>query len=482
MIIGGVAPDQDLRLKLESHLPASLPVGSATALFLYGHCFHRRERVESLEVLLDGARFRPDASRMPRRDLYEWLTQAGQDPAGRSYRSGFWLTLPVRAGAAPRTLQLEAEVRLAGGTRLWSPLAQLAVVEPEHAPARPVPPGTIAVCMATFDPDPSLLRAQLDSLRAQTDARWIGLISDGGSDPERFAHVAQLTAGDERFVVSRSEERLGPAANFERALRMVPAGADLVALCDQDDRWYPDKLAALRDALRSALLVYSDQRLVAEDGRVLRESLWDGRRNEYRNLASLLVANTVPGAATLFRRKLLEVALPFPDAPGVPYHDHWLALAALASGEIAYLDRPLFDWVQHPAAASAPRATEPGSRGWRAAYFGGYVMREVQAQTLLLRCDRKLSASKRRALEWFVSASRSPTGFTWLALRPLRRLAGRDETLGGELALLRGIVWRRLIVLAVAGARNPGRRAPDASFPDPPRFEQRRLRRWRAGL
>jgi hypothetical protein len=255
-------------------------------------------------------------------------------------------------------------------------------------------------------------------------------------------------------------------------------------LCDQDDRWYPDKLASLRQALGSAVLAYSDQRLVTEDGRVVRDSLWDGRRNEHRNLASVLVANTVPGAAMLFRRELIDAALPFPDAPGVPYHDHWLALVALAGDEIAYLDRPLFDWVQHPAAVSAgatPSARVPGSRGWRAAYFGGYVMREVLAETLLMRCDSKLSARKRRALQRFVSAARSPIGFLWLALRPLRRLAGRDETLGGEFALIRGILWRRLIVLAVAGARTPGRRAADASFPDPPQFEQRRLRRWRGG-
>ncbi len=68
-----------------------------------------------------------------------------------------------------------------------------------------------------------------------------------------------------------------------------------------------------------------------------------------------------------------------------------------------------------------------------------------------------------------------------VALRPLRRLVGRDETLGGEAALAAGLLWRWLIVLAVGNSRRPGRTGFDASFPDPPRFEQRRLRRWRAG-
>ena len=56
---------------------------------------------------------------------------------------------------------------------------------------------------------------------------------------------------------------------------MVPADAALVALCDQDDRWYPDKLATLRAELGGAKLIYSDQRLVDTEGEVLAETLLD---------------------------------------------------------------------------------------------------------------------------------------------------------------------------------------------------------------
>jgi hypothetical protein len=129
---------------------------------------------------------------------------------------------------------------------------------------------------------------------------------------------------------------------------MAPAGAELLALCDQDDRWHPAKLTTLRSALGDAQLVYSDQRLVDEHGRVLRATLWKGRRNEFDNIASVLIANTITGAATLFRREVADVALPFPDSPGFQFHDHWLAVVALASGDVAYVDRPLYDYVQHP--------------------------------------------------------------------------------------------------------------------------------------
>jgi Glycosyl transferase family 2 len=461
-----------VRVTLESHLPAALPADSRTAVFCFGHCFGRAEPVDSLELVVDGVRYRPTAFAMPRRDVYDWLGGGPEDPERRSYRSGWWATVPVHGGA-----ELAAAVRLAGGFEQVVPLGRVGVAAPARSDLE-LPPGTIAICMATFEPNPALLQVQLETIRAQTDQGWVCLISDGGSSEQGFARLVESVDGDQRFVISRSEERLGPYRNFERALSMVPTSASLVALADQDDRWYPDKLATLRAALGSARLAYSDQRIVTDEGRVLRDSLWHGRRNDYRNLASLLVANSMPGAAMLFRRELLDVALPFPDAPGAPYHDHWLALAALASGEVRYVDRPLYDYVQHGAAvqgAVVGQRFRRGSGRWRGAYFGGYAMREVQAQTLLARCGRSLPPRKRRALAWFVGAERSPLCFLWLALRPLRRLVGRDETLSGEVALACGILWRWLVRFAIA-------RLPyDASYPDPPRFEQRRLRRWRAG-
>jgi Glycosyl transferase family 2 len=498
----------DLRVKLESGLPRNLPAGSATEIFCFGYCFHKCEAVDRLELVVGGSAQRPTATGMPRRDLFEWLHsarasengEAQADPEGRSYRSGFWATVPIRAPESSGWVELLATARLASGRQVTEPLGRIEIVQDAPVPAERNPPlpGTIAICLATFEPDIALLRAQLESLRAQTDQRWRCLISDGGSTRAVFDRILEVTADDPRFSISRSEDPLSPFYNFERALAMLPPGVDLVALCDQDDRWYPDKLAVLRDALGPAQLVYSDQRLVTPAGAVLRDSLWRGRRNEYRNLASVLIANTMPGAAMLMRREVAELALPFPTTPAVQYHDHWIALVALATGEVRYVDRPLYDYVQHPLAVSGDLLERPtqrpangrrrrlavpfaASRGWRAAYFCGVIPRQVQARTLLLRCDARLTPRKRRALSWFASSDRSPAAFAWLALRPLRRLLGRGETLGEEASLVRGILWRWLIPLAAASSKWPGDRPHDASFPNPPAFDQPRLRRWRAG-
>jgi glycosyltransferase involved in cell wall biosynthesis len=364
-------------------------------------------------------------------------------------RDRFWATVPVRAGA---------EVAAGGAV-----LGRIG----EAAPDAPLPgSASLAVCMATFEPDPALFHAQVESLRAQTDPDWVCVVSDDGSSPEHLARIRAELGDDPRFLLSQAPERQGFYRNFERAMRLAPEAAGLIALCDQDDRWHPDKLATLRAALGGAGLVYSDQRLVDAGGRVLRATMWEGRANNHDDLVSMLVANAITGAAMLMRREVAELALPFPDLPAHSFHDAWLSVVALAAGDVAYVDRPLYDYVQHRGAVfgDVTHGAQPPRRrrSAKGAYFRGYLPRAVMAETLLLR-----GAPKRRELERFVAAERSWAAAAWLAARTLRH---HGTTLWGELELLPGLIWRRLAP----------RLGWDASLPDLGSFEQKRLRRWRA--
>jgi glycosyltransferase involved in cell wall biosynthesis len=478
-----------LVVALDIPLPKSLPIGVGTAIFCCGSCFHPDERITALELVVDGVdRYEPGAFRMPRADVAAAVGAAG-------YLSGFWATVPLHPRERPSSVEVALAGRLEDGDELVASVGAIDVVEPTPASSGPSLEGPatalIAVCMATFEPDMALFGAQVESLRAQTDDRWICVISDDCSSPELYRELTTVVGDDPRFAVSRSPSHLGFYGNFERALRAAPADAELLALCDQDDRWHPEKLATLRAELGDAGLVYCDQRLVDASGRVLRETMWRGRRNNHTNLTSLLVANSITGASTLFRREIAELALPFPEPPGFRFHDHWLALVALAAGDVAYVDRPLYDYVQHAGAVFGDVAvgSGPGRRrvrelllSWRAAYYYGFLSRAVQAQALLMRCGDRLTADKRRAMERFARADRSPASFAWLALRPLRRLAGRSETLGSELDLVQGILWRWLVRLLVGRIPSCRGSVLDASPPPPGSFSQRRLRRWRARI
>ncbi|MFN8163261.1 MAG: glycosyltransferase [Solirubrobacterales bacterium] len=322
----------------------------------------------------------------------------------------------------------------------------------------------VAIAMATFEPDLDLLAAQIESIREQTREDWTCVVSDDCSSAESFAATRELIGEDPRFALSRSERRLGFYRNFERALGLVPADVGLVALADQDDRWAPRKLEALAAAIGPALLVHSDARIVDREGRVLSPTYWRSRRPNSGDLASLLVANTVTGAASLFRRELLDRALPFPELPGQPYHDHWLALLALAAGEIAYSNEPLYDYVQHGAAVlghvggeAAAAAPRDGSRAerWRQAYLDEYRRVLGLAKQLAARCEQPLPDPRRaRALRRFLATDRSPWGLAWRGWRAVRHSLGRSETAGAERTLVAGLAW---YWLARARGRAPGR-------------------------
>ena len=465
-------------MRLDVPLPAEVAVGAGTAVFVCGWCFAPHADIRRLWFELDGVAHPVMAFGMPRLDPFAELHPAidpyaaqalaedpasSEDPELRAYRSGFWGLVPIGPTPAGHELALELRAQLGDGQIARATLGTIAVVAPEAPAPATLPAGDgplVAICMATHNPPPDLLERQLDSIRAQTHRRWICLISDDGSDAERFEALERAVGGDERFLVSRAPRRLGFYRNFERALSLVAPAVDYVALSDQDDRWHPDKLATLIEEIGDARLAYSDCRVVGRDGAVISETYWSARRNNHTDMLSLLVANSVSGAATLLRRDLLDDALPFPPAQFSHYHDHWLALAALALGEIRFVDRPLYDYVQHGHAALGHAAANqmPTLRSrlrrrdrrervrmWRLHYFVD-ACRLLQCVTVLqLRCAERMTAPARHAVETFARADRSWRSLALLGYRGAHELTGRGETLGAEWMLFRAFGWRRLL-------------------------------------
>jgi glycosyltransferase involved in cell wall biosynthesis len=464
---------------LDAPLPAELAVGAGTALFVAGWCWSPRASIRALRFVVDGERQPVDAHGMPRLDVLRALEHPN------SYRSGFWGIARVAPGGnGACDLRLVAE--LEGGATEEARLGRIPFAEPPPpiaAGALTTDGPLVAICMATYDPPQDLLERQIASIRAQTHRNWICAISDDCSAPERFAALQAAVADDERFVVSRSPRRLGFYANFERALALAPAGAQYIAMADQDDAWYPEKLATLVDGIGDAQLVYSDARIVDRSGAPVADSYWGQRRNNHSDLLSLLVANAVTGAASLARRDVLGYALPFPPAQFTHFHDHWIGLTALALGDIAYVDRPLYDYVQHGGAslghAAANRVTalrdrlarlrrDPRDRVrmWRMHYFVD-VARLMQFATVLrMRCGERMAPDKREVLDRFLATDRSLSVLAALWARGAREVVGRrSETLGAEWTLSYAFTWRR--ALAATAGRPPSSRLRLDAMPPP---------------
>lgn len=433
-----------LRATLE-HRPTDAEVGLGSMVFLEGE-LETDDRPEAIELVVGGNRAQA-------------LT-IGVPSAGDRLGSRWWQAIvPLAPVSVPQGADVSIRVHARGGGTTELGLGSLVLNPGEPPSANQAAGEMVAICMATHEPPPDLFGSQIESIRAQTHTDWVCLISDDGSSEDARAEIERAIAGDPRFRFEAHPERVGIYRNFERALRDVPPGARYVALSDQDDRWHPDKLASLVAALGpDDVLAHSDARIVAAGGDVLAPTFWPRGRPRDDRLADLLFANPVSGSAALFRCEALRFVLPFPALAGSAFHDRWIALVCAALGGIAYVDRPLYDYVQHEAAAHGHRAAvgaagpPPRERltrlaaghrpNWREAH-DQYLLRCVsEAIVLRLRLGARMSAREARAVRRIEALTSSPSAQARVALRWLARAPRRRPGLEG--ALLRALAWRRL--------------------------------------
>ena len=216
--------------------------------------------------------------------------------------------------------------------------------------------GRITVLLAAYE-GARWLPEQLRSLRAQTDPDFAVLMQDDGSADETPAILARAAAGDPRFSLAAEPGRhFGARGNFFSLLRQAPEG--LTALCDQDDLWMPERLAACRAAMEAAearwgretpLLVHSDCSVVDASGSRVHASLFrhQGWRGDAASLTELLVQNNVTGCTVLINAPLRRLAAGCANPEQQFMHDWFLAQTAAAFGKIVWLSEPLVAYRQH---------------------------------------------------------------------------------------------------------------------------------------
>ncbi len=464
------APAREAGLHFDLPVPSSpVAVGAGQVVELTGWVTHAAVGVRSVTVLAGSRRVPADRGHHQPAVAASMRAAGVRTPDG----SGIVVRIPVAAADAPGELPLTLSVVLDDGTELTRPLPPLTLV-----PALPVAPvevswpadgPRVAVCLASYRPDPVFLERQLESLRAQKHANWVCVICDDGSDADSLASIRSLVDGDRRFVLVANEENVGFYRNFERALALAPADADAIALCDQDDVWDPDKLDTLLDRLADpeVSLAYADMRLVDEHDAVLAPSSWTRRRNQWEDLDALLLLNTVTGAASLLRADVVRsVVLPFP--PGTPsaFHDQWIAAAALAAGRVEFVDRPLHSYRQHGTAVTGWRderldADLPRRLGWLLLAGRGsaglpagkdaeleavaeFELRRVAqfATVLLMRAWHRLPAGVRERVAELTRVDRDPAP---LLARAVRAGGRRADTAGVERHLLAAALRRRAL-------------------------------------
>ena len=501
--VGGGAGQ--LLWKIDADLSEPFAVGKGNLFYLSGWCYHPREKIKELFVLADGAPHRVVNHSLATPDVFTEQSAGGADGAGFSLTGGFWTALPFEEIDEPRQVALSLRAVLADGSQREAQLGTLELIprEPDERPADlaaaagPAPGEPfVVICLTTYNPPLDLFARQIESIAGQTHRNWLCVVSDDHSDAATFDEIERIAARDARFRVHRNPARLGFYRNFERCLKLAPASADFIALSDQDDYWYEDKIAACLAEFRAddVQMVYSDMDIVTREGEALSRTYWTTRRNNYTDLEALLLANTVTGASVVFRSGLLPDVLPFPRMSVSLYHDHWLACAALTKGRIGYVDRPLYAYRQHQGNVIGHCIPAPITF-WKEFLSIAYVLK------LFLRgatdfdhylppvyrsyCDMPVrisllagvlglrlgdAASEKRAL--LARMQRLPSSLPALVRQIVRHRFVRHPTLGREWFNLRVVVAVWLFKLYyrsnrgyLAGATTAARQAPPAVAP-----------------
>lgn len=208
----------------------------------------------------------------------------------------------------------------------------------------------LSVAMAAYNGG-AYIREQLTSICAQLGPGDEIIVSDDGSTDDTRSIVAAMAESDARIRLTDGPQK-GLIRNFEHALSLCRG--DIIFLSDQDDVWLPGKVEVCVSRLQEpgVRLLLHDAHITDADRKPLFESFfaWRGcREGAFNNL----VKNSYIGCCMVFRRELLDIALPFPE--GLPMHDQWLGLLAEKAGQVVFLRRPLLDYRRHDNTATTDR-------------------------------------------------------------------------------------------------------------------------------
>jgi glycosyltransferase involved in cell wall biosynthesis len=211
----------------------------------------------------------------------------------------------------------------------------------------------ISVALCTYNGEP-FLRQQLASIQQQTSLPDELVVCDDQSTDQTLTIVRQFAASAPYPVkIFENERNLGFAANFERAIRLCEG--DLIALSDQDDIWYPNRLERSAQELTAhpeAGLVFSDADVINDSDEVAGPTLWQrlgfAGKHEGELLAGqytvLAKHRFVTGATVMFRAGLRDHFLPI----GTGWiHDEWIALIAAAFSDLRPISQPLIRYRVH---------------------------------------------------------------------------------------------------------------------------------------
>jgi len=197
----------------------------------------------------------------------------------------------------------------------------------------------VSVCIATYNGE-KYIKEQLESILSQLPVNGEIIISDDSSTDKTLEIISSLK--DKRIKIFSNQKYKSPIFNFENAIKQ--SSGDFIFLADQDDKWFDNKLQVMLNALQNHDLVVSNASIGDESLNIIKDSYFDWR-NSRPGFLKNLIKNSYLGCCIAFNRKLLNVALPFPE--NIPMHDMWIGMVAEVYFKPVFIPDKLMIYRRH---------------------------------------------------------------------------------------------------------------------------------------
>ena len=299
----------------------------------------------------------------------------------------------------------------------------------------------VTIILSTFNGE-HYLEEQLISVFQQSYKPIKIIVRDDGSQDGTVNILNRLKSEYSNLEVF-VEKNIGVVASFLKLLEMVPSETEYVALCDQDDVWYEDKIERavfmINECVTERPVMYlCAQELVDKDLKQI------GYRNHVQRNPSFenaLLENIATGCTAVLNKAALELMRNKEvHVNEIKMHDWWLYQVITAFGFILYDKEAKIKYRQHSGNLVGSTA---GFKLWlnRIKIYVGTNKKETRCQLneLMRVYGSQISCNNHKLVKDFLINSQSNTFFERLkyAVRtPLYRQKATE-----------GFIFRVVIVL-----------------------------------
>lgn len=203
----------------------------------------------------------------------------------------------------------------------------------------------VSVAIASYNGE-KFIREQLDSIYNQTYKNIEVVVTDDCSSDKTVEILREYHKKQGlRYYVN--DKNLGLIENFEKAMSLCKG--KYIALADQDDVWKPEKIETLVNEIGDYTLAYAHTIEVIDDrGSVVYRFKDTHRISKFgtgKPIRRLIAFNWIVSHQILFKRELMDLALPIPSSQH--YHDAWLAIVAAKMNGVKFVNKDLMNYRQH---------------------------------------------------------------------------------------------------------------------------------------